>query len=353
MTWLPIKLGDLLSLEYGRALRKDMRDGAGSIPVAGSNGVDGYHTHLLVNGPGIVVGRKGSAGKVTWFDTDFWPIDTAYFVQPRVDCCMRWLYYLLNHLRLDRLAITTGVPGLNRDDAYRSRLRLPTPSEQRRIVEILDQADALRQQRRTTDEKAQHILPALFHRMFGDPATWHADGSTEPLGKLVQPQGGGTPSKKNPDYWDGDVPWVSPKDMKRDFIVDSEDHITKQALEETNSRLVPVNSILTVVRGMILARHVPLAINVVPVTINQDMKALTVTDGRVSPLYLFAAMKVLGTRLHAHVGTAGHGTRKLDTDRLLSLPIHIPDKTRHDDFVRWFESVRVNGGPKVQRVSRG
>lgn len=241
---------------------------------------------------------------------------------------------LLQHVR------GANYPAVTDRNVREVEMPWPAKSEQRRIVEILDQADALRQRRRAADEKAQRILPALFYRLFGDPGAWQANGSTEPLGRLVHTQGGGTPSKNNPDYWDGDVPWVSPKDMKQDFIDDSEDHITQRALEETTSRLVPTNSILTVVRGMILARHVPLAINVVPVAINQDMKALTVTDDRVSPLYLFAAMRVLGGRLHANVATAAHGTRKLDTDRLLSLPIHIPDKRRHDDFVRWFESLR-------------
>src|SRR5262249_42242498 len=116
MTWPTIELGTLLNLEYGRALRKDDRNSYGNIPVAGSNRVNGYLRESLVKGPGIVVGRKGSAGRVTWFDGDFWPIDTAYFVQPKIECDLRWVFYLLVYLRLDRLAITTGVPGLNRED---------------------------------------------------------------------------------------------------------------------------------------------------------------------------------------------------------------------------------------------
>ncbi len=251
---------------------------------------------------------------------------------------------------------TTGIRNLEYKHFLAHDMEIPTKSEQEKIVNILDQADSLRHKRTAADEKAQRVLPALFHRMFGDPTTWEANGTTEPLGKLVNPRGGGTPSKKNPDYWGGEVPWVSPKDMKRDFIDGAEDYITNLALEETTSRLVPVDSILVVVRGMILVRHVPIAVNIVPVAINQDMKALKVTDKRVSPLYLFAAMKTLSTRLHASVATAGHGTRKLDTDRLLSLPIHIPDKDRHDDFVRWFESVRdidarrSTTGPRLQRL---
>jgi Type I restriction modification DNA specificity domain len=77
MKWPVVSLEDVLSLEYGAALPAVRRDSSGSIPVAGSNGVDGYHVKALVKGPGIVVGWKGSAGKVAWFDSDFWPIDTT------------------------------------------------------------------------------------------------------------------------------------------------------------------------------------------------------------------------------------------------------------------------------------
>lgn len=172
MKWYNVKLNDILTLEYGRALKKDVRDSSGSVPVAGSNGIDGWHKESLVNGPGIVVGRKGSAGKVTWFDTAFWPIDTTYYVKVKqnLKCNIRWIYYLLNHLNLDRLSIFTGVPGLNRNDAYKMTFALPPLSEQKRIVEILDQADTLRIKCAEADAKTAHILPSLFYKMFGDPA---------------------------------------------------------------------------------------------------------------------------------------------------------------------------------------
>jgi type I restriction enzyme S subunit len=229
---------------------------------------------------------------------------------------------------------------INRSQLATARIALPPITEQRRIVEILEQADVLRRRRAEADQKADRILLALFYRMFGDPATWETHGSTEPLGKLIDLQGGGTPSKSNPTYWGGDIPWVSPKDMKRDFIDDAEDHITQLALDDTNSRIMPINSILIVVRGMILARYVPVAVTVAPVTINQDMKALVLVDERLSALYLFAAMKALGQRLQASVATAAHGTRKLDTDVLISLPILVPGKKQHADFVTRFNQIR-------------
>jgi type I restriction enzyme, S subunit len=191
MNWLPAELGDLLTLEYGRALPRAARDDGGGTPVAGSNGIDGFHSVALVDGPGIVVGRKGSAGKVTWFEDDFWPIDTTYFVQhdPQITN-LRWLYYALRSKKLERLSKTTGVPGLNRNDAYAERCLLPSLSEQSRIVEILDEADRLGKLRREADSKAARILSALFLKMFGDPVANPMGFRKMPLGQLIKVKSG-------------------------------------------------------------------------------------------------------------------------------------------------------------------
>ena len=191
MIWIPAKLGDLLTLEYGKSLPRSSRDESGAVPVAGSNGSDGNHSVALVKGPGIVVGRKGSAGKVTWFDAGFWPIDTTYFVEhdPTVTD-LRWLYYLLQSMDLTRLNKTTGVPGLNRNDAYAQSCWIPPLSEQQKIVELLDESDRLRKLRHDADVKADRILPALFLKMFGNPATNSKGLRKETLGKLIRLKSG-------------------------------------------------------------------------------------------------------------------------------------------------------------------
>ena len=181
--WPRVRLGEVLSLEYGKSLPARTRDPLGEFPVAGSNGPDGKHTTALVSSPGIVVGRKGSAGRVYWYDNDFWPIDTTYYVVPRMSLEIRWAYYLLSRLRLDRFATTTGVPGLNRNDTYGLEISLPPRSEQRRIVEILDQANRLRSLRAAGDAKAERLCRVLFMRMFGNPATFWRIGR---LGDLLR-----------------------------------------------------------------------------------------------------------------------------------------------------------------------
>ncbi len=184
--WPTVDVKQLISLEYGRPLPKEVRNKNGTYPVAGSNGIDGYHDEWLVEGPGIVVGRKGSAGKITWFQSNFWPIDTTYFVRHAQCCNKRWVYYFLQHSKISELVTMTGVPGLNRNDVYRLRVSLPPLSEQQRIVDILDQAYALQTKRIQVDEKMQRVLPALYYQNQRRNPQW----PVVPLGSLSAPEKG-------------------------------------------------------------------------------------------------------------------------------------------------------------------
>ena len=102
------------------------------------------------------------------------------------------------------------------------------------------------------------------------PSHW----AIEKLKFFVGFAGGGTPSKDNPDYWGGAIPWVSPKDMKRPRISETEDYISEAGQVNSPCTVIPPMSVLTVVRSGILQHSIPVAINEVPVTLNQDMKAL-------------------------------------------------------------------------------
>jgi len=123
--WGVVNLGELAEFAYGKPLKAENRNG-GTVPVMGSNGRVGWHDEALVRGPGIVVGRKGNPGTVTWVDSDFFPIDTTFFVRPRN--LARGLHILKNQLdllNLPDLSADSAVPGLNREMAYQTKLANP------------------------------------------------------------------------------------------------------------------------------------------------------------------------------------------------------------------------------------
>lgn len=239
---------------------------------------------------------------------------------------------------LEAMATGATVKGVTLDQVKALPVLLPTLPEQRRIVDILNRADAIRRLRREAIAKARELIPALFVDMFGDPLAAGGPFPHGPLRDVVTVLSGATPSKKEPRFWGGDISWVSAKDMKVDQISTSQDHVTNAALTETNLKLVPENSILIVVRGMILIHTVPIALNVRPLTINQDLKALLPGDN-VKSTYLHWALKCSHSELLARVSTAAHGTRKLDTDRLMSLQVPVPPIELQDEFSRRAEDL--------------
>ena len=123
--WTVEKLGILLELAYGKALQAEKRQ-EGKVPVYGSNGRVGWHNERLVTGPGIVVGRKGNPGIVTWAPTDFFPIDTTFYVVLTEKChSLYFLFHALHAHNLASLGADSAVPGLNRNLAYMSDQVLP------------------------------------------------------------------------------------------------------------------------------------------------------------------------------------------------------------------------------------
>ena len=124
------------TLEYGTSLPKKKRVD-GPYPVMGSNGISGYHSEYLIEGPGIVVGRKGSAGEVKYVENNFFPIDTTYYVKlvDPENTNILYIYHLLKSLDLPNLREGAGIPGLNRNDVYsKHKLPLPPLEVQREIV---------------------------------------------------------------------------------------------------------------------------------------------------------------------------------------------------------------------------
>ena len=129
-------LGDFIELKYGKSLPAKSRDGTG-YPVVGSGGVSGAHSKPLVDGPSIVVGRKGSIGEVYYLEEPCSPIDTVYYVDA-VSGEFKYWYYLLKSLPLQQLNRATAIPGLNRNDAYALEVNVPRPEKQRLVVEEIE-----------------------------------------------------------------------------------------------------------------------------------------------------------------------------------------------------------------------
>lgn len=150
---------------------------------------------------------------------------------------------------------------------------------------------------------------------------------------------GGTPSRGNASFWGGPIPWVSPKDMKLPELDSAEETLTDAGVE-AGSKLMPKDTIMIVVRGMILAHTFPVARTLVSAAFNQDMKALVVSDQYRSK-YIQYWFEYAAPRYLRLVSESSHGTKRLESDKLFSLAVPKLDLDEQDDFIAQVDGVRA------------
>ena len=209
----------------------------------------------------------------------------------------KYLAYALQYFtpQITTLAGSTTFKEVSRGAIRKFKIPLPPHSEQQRIVELLDQADALRRKRTDANEKAQRILPALFMKMFGDPATNPMGWPTEKLGNVCEIVSGATPRTNQPQYYGGDILWATPKDLSQlnDFIIDAtEKTLTDEGYQSCSTRLMPVGSVL-------LSSRAPIGLVAVTgksVCTNQGFKSL-VPGNMLCSFYVYTWLKLRGRYL--------------------------------------------------------
>ncbi len=159
--WEQLPIESILTLNYGKALKQEQRV-EGTIPVYGSSGVVGYHNSSLVDGPGIIVGRKGNVGSVFWSDTPFWPIDTVYFISPEESNL--FLYHCLKGVPFQSSDV--AVPGLNRNYAHGMKILLPDIRIRKvfeeSVAPMFDQIQKLRTMTQKLRQARDLLLPRLM-----------------------------------------------------------------------------------------------------------------------------------------------------------------------------------------------
>lgn len=241
--------------------------------------------------------------------------------------------------------------GIPKSDIGATTLPVPPLSRQRAIADYLDRETARIDASIAAKERVLALLAekrrALIiravtrgldpHALLRDsgipwlgeiPAHWE----TVALRFLVDLTSGATPDTGRPEYWEGEIPWVSPKDMKRDEIADVEDHVSELALSQGSLRLIERDAVLIVVRGMILAHSFPTAVTTARVTINQDMKALRCRKSLV-PHYLRDFFRGHEQHVVSLADSSAHGTRKIETEVLGRLEIALPPVTEQHAIV--------------------
>ena len=175
--------------------------------------------------------------------------------------------------------------------------------------------------------------------------------ASKSLNKLVSFATGGTPSKANPEYWDGNIFWVSAKDFKSFYIDSSEDTITGLGLRKSSSKLIPQNSLLMVVRSGILLHTLPIAITKCPVAINQDIKALFVKDSQLNAQYLGYFFDVFNKYVLSKIVKLSTTVQSVNTNELERLEIPLPSSEIQKEIVSHMDAAYAQKQQKEQQAA--
>lgn len=315
--WRVSTWGDEVSLEYGKGIR-GYAEASGPVRVFGTNGPVGWTDEPLADGPGVILGRKGAYRGVHYSHGPFFVIDTAYYAKAKSSLNMRWLYYAMIYHELGKIDDGSPIPSTTRAAVYPRELLVPPLEEQHAIAAVLGSLDDKIEQNRRTGRALEDLARATFNAWFVDfePIKAKAAGAmifpgmptaafaalpdrltdspagpvpqgweVRIIGELVSVKGGGTPSTKVAEYWDGGTHfWATPKDLSRlegPVLLGTERRITDAGAACISSGVMPENTVL-------LSSRAPVgytALAKVPVAVNQGFIAM-VCDGPLPPHYV-------------------------------------------------------------------
>ena len=194
---------------------------------------------------------------------------------------------------IDKNSSGTTVGTFTIQTAKKMEISLPSIEEQRNIIQKITKIESVIKQRRQELQLLDDLIKARFVELFGDAIHNDKGWETDTVEKLCKEiYGGGTPSKSHPEYYeDGDIPWVFSKDMKTDVLTDSQIKINQLGVDNSTAHMVPINSVIMVIRSGILKHTLPVAINAVPITVNQDLKVF-IPNERVLTRFLSVQFKM-------------------------------------------------------------
>lgn len=296
--WEVVRLEDVLKFKNGE--RPELSEN-GNFPVYGANGIMGHSQKYLVdNDFTIIIGRVGASGEVHLGTGKIWVSDNAIYSEnyDKNKINLLFLYYFLKSKRLSRFATKTTHPIITQSFLKSYNISLPPLQEQQKIAEILSTVDQAIQKTDKIIAKTERLKKGLMQELLTGrvrvkvengqvrfyrennlrfveelgveiPEDWEVVKLKDVIKEFIS---GGTPSTKNPEYWDGDTPWITSAYISGYYISSGEKYISRKGLENSSTNIVPKNNIIVATRvGLGKA-----AINLIDVAINQDLTGLIV-----------------------------------------------------------------------------
>ena len=282
-----MRIGDLCSyapksqLKAGQAI-----EGAKYMFFTSSADETKRYSDYQLEGEGIIMGTGGNA-TLHYYSGKYAASTDCVVLLPdeRIKC--KYLYYFF---RANMHVLEAGFKGAGLKHTNKRYIDdiciddIPDYERQDEVIFVLDSLQGIISKKNEELLLLDELVRGRFVELFGDPVHNDKGWETDTVENLCEKiYGGGTPSKAHPEYYEeGDIPWVSSKDMKTDVLTDSQIKINQLGVDNSTAKIVPVNSVIVVIRSGILKHTLPVAINAVPITVNQDLKVFIPGESIVS-----------------------------------------------------------------------
>lgn len=370
--WRKSTWGEEISLEYGKGIR-GYADAKGPVRVFGTNGPVGWTSEPIAPGPGIILGRKGAYRGVHYSPDPFFVIDTAYYVVPKTELNMRWLYYAIIYYKLGEIDDGSPIPSTTRAAVYVRDLKVPSFLEQERIASILGTLDDKIDLNRRMNETLEAMARAIFKDWFVDfgptrakmegreaylaPEIWELfpdrmDGEEKPEGWKKELAGdiydiniGRTPPRKETEHFLSSGhgrPWLSIKTMGNAglYIFETQEDLTPTAIEKFRIPLVPQDTVMVSFKltvGRVAIAGCDMHTNEAIAQFGRQTKT------PVSSEYLYCYLKEFD---FGSLGSTSSIATAVNSKSIKQIPILFPDETlsvAFDETVRsLFRQIRAN-----------
>lgn len=282
----------------------------------------------------LIMSFKLTIGRVATLGIPACHNEAIISICPREGVDQRYLGYFLSQVDYtDHQDRQIKGNTLNQSKIDQIQVALPPSKEQANIADVLDKCRLGINTELTAEKTAEELKRACMRELFTRGLRGEPQKETEigPMPESWNPRtilelceiwSGGTPRKSVPEYWSGDIPWVSGKDLKRPSLDDAIDHVSAAGVD-AGSRLAPEGAVLLLVRGMGLAKDLPVAVINRPMAFNQDVKAL-VSRGHYSGRFLRSAIYAGKERLLSQIVPSAHGTMTLNLNDVETFKVACP-----------------------------
>lgn len=244
--------------------------------------------------------------------------------------------------------VTGVISNLSLAEVKSLEIPLPPITEQRRIVAILDKADALRSKRREAIAKLDQLLQSVFLEMFGDPVTNPKGWRVSTIGDECKLSSGSTPSRQVEAHFDGDIPWVKSTEVNWGLVVETSEHVSEMGQKAARLKVYPLDTVVVALYGQGTTRG-KCAILGVPATMNQACAGIY-PSAALSSMYLFHYLK--GSYLRLRGESRGGSQENLNLGILNSFVLPVPPLELQQKFSRFAQCLKKEHEKYVRSAVR-